>query len=153
MGLLTTLKGLPLAYNKDLQEDKEAIFDAVDTAKACLSMMAPMVETLTVHRENMRRAAAGGFINATDCADYLAGKGMPFRSAYRIAGDLVAKCIAEGRTLETLTLSEYQAASKLFGEDIFEAIRLENCVNRRRSRGGAAPERVKEQIAWVRERI
>ena len=153
MGLLTTLKGLPLAYNKDLQEDKEAIFDAVDTAKACLSMMAPMVETLTVHRENMRRAAAAGFINATDCADYLAGRGMPFRSAYRIAGDLVAKCIAEGGTLETLTLSEYQAASELFGEDIFEAIRLENCVNRRRSRGGAAPERVKEQIAWVRERI
>ena len=153
MGLLTTLKGLPLAYNKDMQEDKEAIFDAVDTAKACLAMMAPMVDTMQARPENMRKAAAGGFINATDCADYLVTKGMPFRSAYKVTGELVAKCIESGKTLESLTLEEYKAASELFAEDIFEAISLEACVARRRSRGGTAPEQVRAQIAWVKERM
>ncbi|MEA5060041.1 MAG: argininosuccinate lyase [Candidatus Pelethousia sp.] len=153
MGLLTTLKGLPLAYNKDLQEDKEAIFDAVDTAKACLGMMAPMVDTMQARLENMRRAAAGGFINATDCADYLVTKGMPFRSAYKVTGELVAHCIANGQTLESLRLEDYQVASPLFEEDIFEAISLESCVQKRRSQGGTAPEQVRTQIAWVREKL
>ena len=147
------MKGLPLAYNKDMQEDKEAIFDAVDTAKACLAMMAPMVDTMQARPENMRKAAAGGFINATDCADYLVTKGMPFRSAYKVTGELVAKCIESGKTLESLTLEEYKAASELFAEDIFEAVSLEACVARRRSRGGTAPEQVRAQIAWVKERM
>lgn len=153
MGLLTTLKGLPLAYNKDMQEDKEAIFDAVDTAKACLSMMAPMVDTMQARPENMRKAAAGGFINATDCADYLVTKGMAFRSAYKVTGELVAFCIDKGKTLESLTLEEYKAASPLFEADIFEAINLDTCVQKRRSQGGTAPEQVHSQIAWVRERM
>ena len=152
MGLLTVLKGLPLAYNKDMQEDKEAIFDAVDTAKACLSMMAPMVETMQARPDNMRRAAAGGFINATDCADYLTAKGMPFRDAYQITGDLVARCMETGNTLESLPLEEYQAASPLFAADIYEAISLETCVHKRSSQGGTAPAQVRAQIAWVRER-
>ena len=139
MGLLTVLKGLPLAYNKDMQEDKEAIFDAVDTAKACLSMMAPMVETMQARPDNMRRAAAGGFINATDCADYLTAKGMPFRDAYQITGDLVARCMETGNTLESLPLEEYQAASPLFAADIYEAISLETCVHKRSSQGGDSP--------------
>lgn len=153
MSLLTTLKGLPLAYNKDLQEDKEAIFDAVDTAKACLSMMAPMVDTMQARPENMRKAAAGGFINATDCADYLVSKGMPFRSAYQVTGDLVAKCIATGKTLETLTLDDYKSCSELFEADIFNAINLDTCVQKRRSKGGTAPEQVYRQIAWAREKM
>ena len=152
MGSLTMLKGLPLAYNKDMQEDKEAIFDAVDTAKACLSMMAPMVETMQARPDNMRRAAAGGFINATDCADYLTAKGMPFRDAYQITGDLVARCMETGNTLESLPLEEYQAASPLFAADIYEAISLETCVHKRSSQGGTAPAQVRAQIAWVRER-
>lgn len=153
MGLLTMLKGLPLAYNKDMQEDKEAVFDAVDTAKACLFMMAPMVDTMRVRLENMRRAAAAGFINATDCADYLVAKGMPFRSAYKVTGELVARCIAAGQTLESLSLADYKAASELFEEDIFGAISLETCVQKRRSQGGTAPEQVLAQIVWARERM
>ena len=153
MSLLTTLKGLPLAYNKDMQEDKEAIFDAVDTAKDCLSMMAPMVDTMQARPENMRKAAAGGFINATDCADYLVNKGMPFRTAYKVTGELVAKCIETGKTLESLTLADYQVSSEFFEEDIFEAISLENCVKKRHSQGGTAPEQVREQIAWAREKM
>ena len=153
MGLLTTLKGLPLAYNKDMQEDKEAIFDAADTAKACLSMMAPMVESMKARPENMRRAAAGGFINATDCADYLVNKGLPFRSAYQATGELVARCMETGHTLETLPLTAYKAASPLFEADVYEAVSLEACVQRRRSQGGTAPEQVRAQIAWVRERL
>lgn len=145
MTLFTMMKGLPLAYNKDLQEDKEAIFDAADTLKLCLSAFIPMIGTMKVLPRNMRAAAAGGFINATDCADYLVGKGMPFRTAYQITGELVALCIEKGLTLETLPLEEYQKKSELFGESVYDAISLERCVNGRKVLGGPAPENVKAQ--------
>jgi argininosuccinate lyase len=134
MGLLTTLKGLPLAYNKDMQEDKECVFDAVDTVKACLQVAAPMIKTMTVHEDNMFSAAQKGFINATDLADYLVKKGMPFRSAYKISGSIVAKCMNDGRVLETLPLDVYQSFSPLFDEDLYEAIDLRTCVEKRISR-------------------
>ncbi len=153
IALLTMMKGLPLAYNKDLQEDKEAIFDAVDTAKLCLSVFAPMLATMTVHPENMRKAAAEGFINATDAADYLVKKGMPFRTAYKITGQLVAKCIASRQTLETLPLSDYRAMSELFAQDVYEAVSLETCVKSRVSEGGTSPESVHAQIRILRETI
>ena len=149
VALLTMLKGLPLAYNKDMQEDKEAVFDAVDTVKLCLSTVIPMIETMRVLPENMRAAAAKGFINATDCADYLVKRGLPFRDAYKITGGLVAYCIEQGKTLETLTLEEYQSASPVFHEDVYEAISLEACVRERKVYGGPAPERVQEQINAV----
>lgn len=148
--LLTLLKGLPLAYNKDMQEDKPAVFDAVDTTAACLSAITPMMSTLRVHRERMRAAAARGFINATDCADYLAKKGTPFRDAYKVTGGLVAQCIREGLTLETLPLETYQAASTLFNEDIYTAIDLDTCVSQRNSEGGPAPQAVRQQIKAYR---
>lgn len=151
--LLTMMKGLPLAYNKDLQEDKEAIFDALDTAKMCLSVFAPMLSTMTVHPENMRKAAAQGFINATDAADYLVKKGMPFRTAYKLTGQLVAKCIAAQQTLETLPLSEYQSLSDLFEEDIYDAVNLETCAKSRTSEGGTSPESVQAQIRYLRENV
>lgn len=151
MSLLTMMKGMPLAYNKDMQEDKEAIFDAIDTVKLCLDAFIPMLATLTPLKENMRKAAANGFINATDCADYLTKKGMPFREAYKIVGKLVAYCLATDKTLETLTLAEYTEASSLFSEDIYEAIDLEQCVKRRTSFGGPAPDVVKEHIVTVRK--
>ena len=145
--LLTMMKGLPLAYNKDMQEDKEAIFDAVDTVKLCIGTCIPMVETMRVCTENMRAAAAKGFINATDCADYLVKKGMPFRDAYKITGTLVARCIQEGKTLETLPLESFQELSPLFTEDVYTAISLETCVKGRISQGGPSPEAVAKQIA------
>lgn len=151
MALYTTLKGIPLAYNKDMQEDKEAIFDTVDTVKQCLTIFAPMIATMTVRKDNMRKAASGGFINATDGADYLVKKGLPFRAAYKIMGRLVAKCIAEGKTLETLPLEQYQELSELFEEDIYEAINLETCVQTRISEGGTSKASVERQIAYVRE--
>lgn len=147
--LLTMMKGLPLAYNKDMQEDKEAIFDAVDTVKLCISTFTPMLRTMTPIKENMRAAAAKGFINATDCADYLTKKGVPFRDAYKISGGLVAQCIARGLTLETLPLADYQAASEVFEADVFEAISLETCVGCRTSEGGPAPASVKKQIESI----
>lgn len=147
--LLTMMKGLPLAYNKDMQEDKEAIFDAVDTVKLCLRTFTPMLRTMTVKKENMRAAAAKGFINATDCADYLTKKGVPFRDAYKITGGLVALCIEKGLTLETLPLEDYQQAHELFGGDIYEAISLDTCVNCRTSEGGPAPASVRKQIALI----
>ena len=147
MTLLTMLKGTPLAYNKDMQEDKEAIFDAVDTVKMCLNAFTPMIETMTVLRENMRHAAAKGFINATDCADYLVGKGLPFRDAYKATGELVALCIQKGTTLEALPLADYQNVCALFDEDVYKAIDLDRCVKQRLSRGGPAPESVLAQIA------
>ena len=113
------MKGLPLAYNKDMQEDKEAIFDAVDTVKMCLTAFTPMLDTMKVLPENMRKAAAGGFINATDCADYLVKKGLPFRDAYKATGTLVARCIELGVTLETLPISEYQAVCETFDEGVY----------------------------------
>lgn len=151
--LLSMLKGLPLAYNKDMQEDKEAIFDAVDNVKLCLKTFIPMIETMTVIKENMRNAAAKGFINATDCADYLVKKGMPFRDAYKITGTLVAECINKGVTLETLPLEEYKKLSQLFDEDVYKAISLEECVNQRKSFGGPAPEAVEQQIKAVKAEI
>ncbi len=150
MTLLTVLKGLPLAYNKDMQEDKEAIFDALDTVAMCLTAFTPMIDTMTVLTDNMRKAAAGGFINATDAADYLVGKGLPFRDAYKATGELVALCIRKGLTLETLPLEEYKAVCDLFDNDVFEAIALERCAALRRVYGGPAPENVRAQAARVR---
>ena len=144
--LLTMLKGLPLAYNKDMQEDKEAIFDCVDTVRQCLTVFPPMLRTMKVLPENMRAAAAKGFINATDCADYLTKKGMPFRTAYHLVGELVACCTKEGETLESLPLERYQELSPLFEEDIYDAIRLETCMEKRLSQGGAAPASVQYQL-------
>lgn len=151
--LLVMMKGIPLAYNKDMQEDKEAIFDAVDTAKLCLETVTPMLATMRVNRENMRNAAARGFINATDCADYLVKKGMPFRDAYKITGTLVALCIEKNTTLEQLPIEEYKKLCGTFEEDVYEAIKLETCVNMRKAEGGPAPESVKKQIEFVRNVI
>jgi argininosuccinate lyase len=151
VSLLTVMKALPLAYNKDMQEDKEPVFDACDTAKLCLKVFSPMLASLAFKPENMRKAAAKGFLNATDCADYLVKKGMPFREAYGIVGRLVRRCIENCMTLETLPLEEYIAASGLFAEDVYEALKLENCVNARKIIGGPAPEAVKEHIAKIRE--
>lgn len=125
------MKGLPLAYNKDMQEDKDAIFDAFDTVKICLTTLVPMISTMKAFPENMRKAAAGGFINATDCADYLVSKGLPFRDAYKATGELVALCIREGKTLETLSIEEYKNVCESFDNGVYEAIKLENCVKRR----------------------
>ncbi len=149
--LLTMLKGLPLAYNKDMQEDKEAVFDALDTVHMCLTAFVPMIDTMKVLPDNMRRAAAGGFINATDCADYLVGKGLPFRDAYKATGSLVALCIEKGLTLETLPLADYKAVCSLFDEDVFDTISLERCASLRRVYGGPAPENVREQVNRVQE--
>ncbi len=145
--LLTTLKGLPLCYNKDMQEDKPAIFDAVDSCLACLRLAAPMVRTMKARPDNMRAAAARGFINATDCADYLAKKGVPFRDAYKITGELVAHCVQEGTVLEKLPIAVFQKASPVFAEDVYDAINLDTCVTQRKSEGGPAPQAVQKQIA------
>jgi len=153
MALLTTLKGIPLAYNKDMQEDKESIFDAVDTVKMCLQVFDGMVATMVANRENMLRAAQKGFINATDLADYLVKKGMPFRSAYKISGQLVAKCIAENTVLEELSLDVYRAYSDLFDQDLYDAISLRTCVETRISEGGTSLASVREQISYVKERL
>ena len=130
-GLLTVMKGLPLAYNKDMQEDKDAVFDGLDTVKMCLTALTPMIATMRMLPENMRKAAAGGFINATDCADYLVSKGLPFRDAYKATGELVALCIDKKTTLEELPLEDYQKICSLFDEGVYEAIRLETCVSKR----------------------
>ena len=151
MALLTTLKGLPLAYNKDMQEDKEAVFDAVDTVKQCLGVFAPMVKTMTVKAENMSKAAQEGFINATDLADYLVKKGLPFRSAYKISGRIVAACIEQGCVLEEMPLSQYKTFSDCFEEDLYDAISLRTCVEKRISEGGTSLSSVEKQIAWVKQ--
>ena len=148
--LLTMMKGLPLAYNKDMQEDKEAIFDAFDTVKMCLTAFIPMLDTMTALTDNMRKAAAGGFINATDCADYLVGKGLPFRDAYKATGEIVALCIAEGLTLETLPLEKYKGICEIFDEGVYDAINLDKCVNDRTSLGGPAPQNVLAQVERVK---
>ncbi len=153
ISLLTTLKGLPLAYNKDMQEDKECIFDAIDTVKMCLEILAPMVATMKVLPQNTYKAAQKGFINATDLADYLAKKGVPFRTAYKIVGELVAKCIEKGTVLEELPLAEYQRSSELFSQDLYKEISLKTCVEKRNSYGGASPASVREQIAWVKAQL
>lgn len=151
--LLTMMKGLPLAYNKDMQEDKEAVFDALHTVQLCLTTFIPMLQTAAVHKDTMRNAAAKGFINATDCADYLTKKGMAFRDAYRVLGRLVSYAQDEGKTLETLTLEEYKAYSALFEEDIYEAISLDTCVKQRKVIGGPAPEVVAAHIAAVKAKL
>ena len=150
MGILTVLKGLPLAYNKDMQEDKEGVFDACDTAKMCLEVMAGMLPGMKAKTDRMLKAASEGFINATDFADYLVTKGLPFRSAYKVSGAMVAKCIREGKTLEKLSLEEYKEASPLIEADIYEAIDLRNCVQKRVSAGGTSVQSVEKQIAAVR---
>ena len=149
MSLLTAMKSLPLAYNKDMQEDKEPVFDAIDTVKLCIPVFAGMIETMTVHPENMRRAAGRGFINATDCADYLTTKGMPFRDAYTAVGNLVYYCQEQGKTLEELTLEELQRTSPLFEADVYEALNLENCAMSRASFGGPAKAEAERQIREI----
>ncbi|MDH6366179.1 MULTISPECIES: argininosuccinate lyase [Breznakia] len=149
MNLLTMMKGLALAYNKDMQEDKEALFDSLDTLEVCLETVIPMVDTMQVLKENMRSAAAKGFINATDCADYLTKKGMPFRDAYGVIGKLVQQAITSNKVLEELHLEEFQEVSELFEEDIYEAISLDTCVNKRSVVGGPAPAATKAHIALV----
>ena len=150
MGTLTMLKGLPLAYNKDMQEDKESVFDAVDTVKMCLDVFTPMVQTVKVKKENMYRAAQKGFINATDLADYLTKKGVPFRTAYKISGQLVGWCIQNGTVLEELPLSYLQQQHPAFGEDVYNEISLETCVAKRISDGGTSPHSVAAQIQFLR---
>ena len=153
MTLLSMMKNLPLAYNKDMQEDKEAIFDAIDTVKLCLSTFIPMFRTMTVLKDNMRKAAAKGFINATDCADYLVKKGMPFRDAYKITGTLVARCIELDTTLEDLDIKEYKKLTNVFDEDVYKAINLETCVMQRNVDGGPAPEAVARQIEQLKAEL
>ena len=151
ISLLTVMKGLPLAYNKDMQEDKETVFDALDTVKMCLDVAIPMTATMTARVQKMRAAAEGGFINATDLADYLVGKGLPFRAAYKISGQVVAECIKTGKVLEKLPLEVYKNYSDIIGDDVYDAVNLDNCLCRRTSVGGPAAESVKMQIDFVRE--
>ena len=153
MTLLTAMKALPLAYNKDMQEDKEAVFDALDTAQLSLEVLAPMLRTATFHPDNMKKAALGGFINATDVADYMTKKGVPFRDAYCVTGQLVNRCIALGTTLDALPLAEYRAFSPVFDEDVYAAIDLLTCVRQRSIPGGPAPETVAKQIEDVRAQL
>ena len=149
--LFTTLKGLPLAYNKDMQEDKEGIFDSCDNVKMCLKVFAGMLASLKAIPENMKKAAQSGFINATDLADYLVNKGLPFRSAYKISGQIVAECIKSSLVLETFPLEKYKQYSELFDKDVYEYIDLENCVNKRISYGGTGVSSVEKQIEEVKE--
>lgn len=153
LGMLTVLKGLPLAYNKDMQEDKESLFDASDTVKACLDVFAPMISEMKANENNLRKAAEQGFINATDLADYLVKKGMAFRTAYKISGEIVAECIKKDKTLETLSLKEYKKHSDLFGKDLFKEISPENCVSKRISAGGPSLKSVETQINYVKEKL
>ena len=153
MALLTTLKGLPLAYNKDMQEDKESVFDACDTVKMCLKVFAGMVDTMKANTLNMKLAAQKGFINATDLADYLVKKGMPFRNAYKISGQLVALCISENTVLEALPLEVYKNYSEIFDQDLYENIDLDVCVQRRISEGGTSVSSVEAQIDYVRSQL
>ncbi|MBO6053877.1 MAG: argininosuccinate lyase [Clostridia bacterium] len=149
--ILTALKGIPLAYNKDMQEDKEAVFDAIDHTKLCVELFTAMIASMTVKTDRLREAASGGFINATDCADYLVKKGLPFRDAYRVSGRLVAYCIAHKTDFESLPLDVYREFSPLFDEGIYDAVNLDNCVNRRTVYGGPSHESVRRQIALVRD--
>lgn len=148
---LTMLKGLPLAYNKDMQEDKESIFDALKTVVDCLTIISPMIDTMTVHKDNMKKAANEGFINATDLADYLTKKGVPFREAYKVTGQIVALCSKENLTLEELPIEKYKEYNNLFEEDLYKDIDLLNCVNKRTSTGGTSQESIKEQIKIIKD--
>ncbi len=153
MGTLTMLKGLPLAYNKDMQEDKDSIFDALDTVIMCLDVFTPMLDTMKVNKDKMYRAAQEGFINATDLADYLTRKGMPFRTAYKLVGELVAYCIRCGQVLEGLPMEHYKQLSELFEDDLYDAISLETCVETRTSEGGTGKASVLEQISYIKSLI
>ena len=153
MGILTVLKGLPLAYNKDMQEDKESAFDTADTVKNCLNVYIPMIKGMKALKENMKSAAQKGFINATDLADYLVKKGLPFRSAYKISGQIVALCIEQNKVLETLPIEEYKKFSELFDTDLYEEISLETCVNKRISLGGTSVKSVEAQINFVKNQL
>ncbi len=148
---LTMLKGLPLAYNKDMQEDKEAIFDSIETVKACLGIFAPMIATMKVNADIMYAAAGKGFINATDLADYLTKKGLPFRTAYKTVGEIVAYCIEKGYVLDNMPLAEYQKFNEMFEDDLFDEISLEACVQKRISAGGTGPDSVEAQIKFVKD--
>ena len=149
----TMMKGLPLAYNKDMQEDKEAIFDSVDTIKLCLSTLTPMIDTMTVIKDNMANAGKRGFINATDCADYLVKKGLAFRDAYKITGSLVAICIDKGLTLDNLPIEEYKKLCDKFDDGIYEAISLQKCVEERKATGGPSPEAVAKHIEKIKNTV
>lgn len=149
MAILTVLKGIPLAYNKDMQEDKESVFDAVDTVKHCLEVFAPMIETMKAIPENMMNAAKKGFINATDLADYLVGKGLPFRTAYKIVGQSVGYCVQNSKTLEQMTLDEYHNFAPEFDNDLYDAIDIKNCVEKRISAGGTGKSAVKAELKFV----
>ncbi len=151
--LLTTLKGLPLAYNKDMQEDKEAVFDALETVEMCLDIFAPMVRTMKLIPANMYKAAQQGFINATDLADYLTKKGMPFRAAYKIVGQIVAECIEKNTVLDALSLDEYKKHSDIFEDDLYNEISLKTCVEKRISEGGTSVSSVEKQIQWVKKEL
>ena len=153
IALLTTLKGLPLAYNKDMQEDKEGVFDACDTVKMCLKVFTGMIETMCANKDNMLAAAQKGFINATDLADYLVKKGLPFRSAYKISGEIVALCIKENTVLENLPLETYKTFSDLFEDDLYEDISLKTCVEKRISEGGTSVSSVNAQIEYINEKL
>ena len=153
MALLTTLKGLPLAYNKDMQEDKESVFDAVDTVKMCLKVMTPMLDTMRIIPENMRKAANEGFINATDLADYMVKKGLPFRTAYKISGSIVADCIKRGLVLDTYPIEDYKKHSELIDDDVYAEINIDNCVEKRISAGGTSSVSVKKQLEWIRSQL
>ena len=153
MALLTAMKGIPLAYNKDMQEDKEAVFDAVDTVEKCLTAFIPMLDTMRVNAANMRKAASFGFINATDCADWLVGQGLPFRDAYKATGELVARCIELNTSLEELAMEEYKKVCELFNDDLYTAIDLDKCVRDRTVLGGPAPSQVKFQAENLKKRL
>ncbi len=153
MNTLTMLKGIPLAYNKDMQEDKQAIFDSIDTVKLCLSVFEPMIATMKVNSDNMLKASNDGFINATDLADYMVKKGLPFRSAYKIVGEIVAYCIKNKKTLEEMKISEYKAFNDIFEEDLYAEINMQTCVNKRVSKGGTSVESVIEQINFVKGQL
>ena len=153
MAMLTVLKGIPLAYNKDMQEDKESIFDAIDTVKQCLTVFPPMLKTLKALPDNMLKAAQKGFINATDLADYLTKKDIPFRTAYKLVGQIVAYCIEKNTVLEALTMEEYQQFHALFEKDVFEAIDLRRCVESRISAGGTNQASAEEQIKYIEKFI
>lgn len=153
IGTLTMLKGLPLAYNKDMQEDKESIFDALETVKKCLGIFTPMIASMKPIPENMTKAAQKGFINATDLADYLVNKGRPFRAAYKTVGQLVARCIALGTVLDDLPIEEYKAADELFDSDLYAEIALEACVKRRNSLGGCGSESFERQIRYIEDNL
>jgi len=150
---LTMMKGLPLAYNKDMQEDKEAVFDSIDTVQICIKTIIPMIDTMQVLKDNMENAAKRGFINATDCADYLTKRGMPFRDAYKLTGEIVKYAIKNNKTLDEITISEYKSFNNSFDADLYDEIKLINCVKKRNVIGGPAPDIVKEEILRIKSQI